>query len=92
MQSFKDIIRRWDSTSALAADIGQPTKTVQMWLFRDRIPAVRWTKIVAAAHLRGWDDINLGLLASLASKKAGQHPHSSSRRSLRQRSPQDRAS
>lgn len=66
--SFRPIIKRWPSKSALAADLGLKHFHVQAWWHRDSIPGDWDTAIVSAAAKRGYEDVSLELLADTRAK------------------------
>jgi hypothetical protein len=70
MQSFRDVIRRWDHRLDLANDVGESLLVVTAWHNRDSIPAAQFNKILSAARTRGFHDITESLLIDLAEKRA----------------------
>ena len=52
MNSFREIIKTWPTSDALAKDIGVEQQTVQKWKERDNIPGRYWFDIHNASHLR----------------------------------------
>jgi len=48
-----NIISRWPSRKALAADMGEPITTIHMWAHRNSIAGKFDVKLVSAAKRRG---------------------------------------
>jgi len=70
IESVPDLIDRWPSQVALAADIGEADATiVRMWRYRQRIPAEYDVRIVAAAKARNIP-VDFELLAKLRATEA----------------------
>lgn len=78
INSFKSVIGCWRSVAgdrtdksaiqAFADDIGIQFYTAKGMYQRDSIPPGYWSETVAAAARRGFDDVTLAVLASLAAK------------------------
>ncbi len=66
-QTFKDVIGRWPSPDALAAEIGAKPETVRKWRQRNSIPAEWWTRMIEAARERG-DTLTADELADMAAR------------------------
>ena len=73
MKTFVEIIDRWPSMSALAADLGVPYVNVQIMRFRDSIAAEHWSLIEEKAIARGIDGVTVKLMADI---KASRSKHS----------------
>jgi hypothetical protein len=69
MDSFRDIIDRWPSRSALGEEAGASASLVSKWWQRDSIPSEYWIGIVGAAERRGISGVNTESLARLAARK-----------------------
>jgi len=69
MTTFSEICRLWGSDRQLAEDTGQSEFTVQKWRQRNKISARHWIRIVEAAKKRGFRQVTLALLASIAASR-----------------------
>jgi hypothetical protein len=69
METFADVISRWETAEELGSDLGEVGVTVRAWRNRNSIPASKWAAVVAAAEKRQFADITLELLARIAAKK-----------------------
>lgn len=49
---YRDIIAKWPTKRALAEEVGAKLKTVELWHFRNRIPASWWRQLIKAAAAR----------------------------------------
>lgn len=68
MVSWRSIIVALGGTGAVAGALGQSDSTVSGWQTRG-IPAPHWAALVALAADRDVGDVNLEVLAELASRK-----------------------
>ena len=66
MQTFSDLIDRWESVSAFAAEVGVPYGRAAQWRRRNSIPSERWKSVIAVAQGRGFFDVTLERLADMA--------------------------
>lgn len=69
MKDFRDVIDRWKSCEAFAADIGIKGHHARTMRTRNSIPDEYWNASVDAAARRGFHDITLQLLADLAERR-----------------------
>jgi hypothetical protein len=76
MTTYTEIIDRWPSLTAYAADIGVRYGTAQVMRYRGSIPAKYWKRVVAAAARRGIDGVSLELLASIEAEPKPRRPDS----------------
>ncbi len=63
---FTPVIMRWTEARLLARDLGLPAKNVRRWIDLDTIPADRFKGVAEAARVRGFDEITVDLLATIA--------------------------
>jgi len=66
---YKQIIDKWPSVAALAADLQVKRWTVQKWRWRNSIPAAWWAEIESAAKKRGIS-VDINQLAKIAKERA----------------------
>lgn len=66
MNTFTDVINRWETVADFAADLCIPYQTGAAWRQRNSIPAQRWGSVVSAAAKRGFFDVTVELLASIS--------------------------
>ena len=52
VENYEDVIGQWPSVTALATDMDEKPATVQKWKQRNRIPAEKWSGLLAAARKR----------------------------------------
>lgn len=69
LQTFTDLIGRWDTIAAFARDIGEPYENAKQWQRNDSIPARAFGAIVSAAGARGSTDVTHELLCGFAEAK-----------------------
>lgn len=67
MKNFSDVINRWPSLTAFAADIRVGYVTAQVMRYRNSIAPSHWLDVVRAAERRGYHDVTLDLLVHLKS-------------------------
>ena len=68
MQTFSDIINRWPSAEEFASGIHVTGGRVRQWRRRNRLPSEFWLDVVEDAASRGYADVTLEVLASIAAK------------------------
>jgi hypothetical protein len=68
--SYRPILARWPSVSALAHDLGLPIDTVYSWRRRDSLPQGKWGAIWEAARVRGYRDVTYRRLRAIAAERA----------------------
>jgi hypothetical protein len=66
MRTFAEVIARWGSITQFAADIGAEYPTAAAWSQRNSIPPPWWPDVVRAAQVRGFTDITVAALATIA--------------------------
>lgn len=69
-QTFVDVINFWPSRPQLAHDLGLTIGQVQKWADRDRIPSEHWNALIEAAGKRGYWQVTLRRLATIAAQSA----------------------
>lgn len=74
IQSHADIIDLWPSIAKFADDIGCKYVTAQVARHRKSIAPRRWPAVVAAAHQRGFEQVTIDLLSSLATPRCRDLP------------------
>ena len=69
IEDYESVIDQWPSVAELATDIDEKPGTVQKWKQRNRIPAEKWSGLLAAARQR---DIKIdeATLVRIAGKQA----------------------
>ena len=70
MQTFTDVINRWEKPSDLAEDLGEEVGTVRQWRNRDTLPDRVWKATVEAAERREIPGVTLEVLAEIAAQQA----------------------
>lgn len=70
MNTFSDLIDRWDSVSAFASEAGVSYGRAAQWRRRNSIPSERWNAVIAAARARGFADVTLDRLADMAQARS----------------------
>ncbi len=70
MQTFTDVINRWEKPSDLAEDLGEEVGTVRQWRNRDTLPDRVWKATVEAAERREFRGVTLEVLAEIAARQA----------------------
>ena len=73
-RSFTDVIDLGDTIADFADDSGVPFPTAASWRQRDRIPAHKWTVVVAAAKKRGFPGVTPEALSRLAASRQRRAP------------------
>lgn len=75
METFADIILRWDSMVEFGADLDSgtsnetPYQTIAGWRRRNFIPSYRWADLLRAAARRGHHDITIEKLGAMAARR-----------------------
>lgn len=67
--SFREVIDLWPQIADLARDLDEPYETVNQWKKRDSVPAWAHSRVVRAAHTRGFKQITHELLDDLAASR-----------------------
>lgn len=65
MSTFRNIIDKWPSLSAFAADLGVKYVTAQLMRHRDSIAPRHWNNVVLAAKKRAIPGVTLEALAAI---------------------------
>lgn len=66
---FEPIIRRWDTVTAFAADVGCSEPVARQWVRGDSIPAAWFAPVARAALKRGFAEVTLESLADRAERR-----------------------
>lgn len=70
METFRDIIDRFASAEALAAEIKEKGVTVRAWRMRNSIPPRYWPAVADAAQRTGKPDVTVEALCHIAIAKS----------------------
>lgn len=63
MRKISDVFDKWDTLTAMAADLGENRWTVEKWKSRERIPFTYWPALIRALDRKGYDLTSDKLLA-----------------------------
>lgn len=66
---FEPIIRRWESVTAFAADVGCSEPVARQWIRSDSIPGGWYAPVVRAGIKRGFPEVTLELLADRGERR-----------------------
>lgn len=66
MNTFTEIIERWESLRSFADDLGVYLELARGWHKRNSIPGCWFMDIVIAAKARGYDDVTLERVCEIA--------------------------
>lgn len=72
IKSFSDLIELWETSEALALDVGESGTNVRAWKYRQNIPSPYWVRVVGAARRRAFHEVTYELLARIAATNVGQ--------------------